>query len=53
MQHKTPDPETLMRAGMHGAQFDWRDPLRLDSLLTPEEVLIRDTARGTRPSTSR
>lgn len=45
MQHKTPDPETLARAGMHGASFDWRDPLRLESLLTPEEVLIRDTAR--------
>ena len=45
MQYKTPDPETLARAGMHGASFDWRDPLRLESLLTPEEVLIRDTAR--------
>jgi glutaryl-CoA dehydrogenase len=45
MEYKTPDPETLARAGMHGASFDWRDPLRLESLLTPEEVLIRDTAR--------
>ena len=35
--------ETLARAGMQGANFDWRDPLRLDSLLTPEEILIRDT----------
>ncbi len=34
MEYKTPDPETLARAGMHGASFDWRDPLRLESLLT-------------------
>ena len=45
MPYETPDPQTLARAGMHGASFDWRDPLRLESLLTPEEVLIRDTAR--------
>ncbi|MEO8278496.1 MAG: acyl-CoA dehydrogenase [Ideonella sp.] len=26
--------------------FDWQDALRLDSLLTPEEVMIRDSARS-------
>ncbi|HRC26085.1 MAG TPA: acyl-CoA dehydrogenase [Alphaproteobacteria bacterium] len=26
--------------------FDWQDPLRLDDLLTDEERMIRDTARG-------
>ncbi|RTL65391.1 MAG: acyl-CoA dehydrogenase [Hyphomicrobiales bacterium] len=30
---------------MGGVPFDWRDPLRLGELLTPEETLIRDTAR--------
>ncbi|MEI6611890.1 MAG: acyl-CoA dehydrogenase [Betaproteobacteria bacterium] len=30
---------------MSGGQFDWKDPLIFDSLLTSEERLIRDTAR--------
>jgi glutaryl-CoA dehydrogenase len=45
MDSPVPDAETLKRAGMAGVPFDWRDPLRLDDLLTPEEALIRDTAR--------
>ncbi len=27
------------------ARFDWKDPLNLDSLLTEEERLVRDSAR--------
>ncbi|MBA3626103.1 MAG: acyl-CoA dehydrogenase [Methylibium sp.] len=30
---------------MQDVAFDWQDALRLDSLLTPEEVMIRDSAR--------
>nr|WP_088279978.1 acyl-CoA dehydrogenase [Ideonella sp. A 288] len=30
---------------MHDVPFDWQDALRLDDLLTPEEVMIRDSAR--------
>src|SRR5262245_40069455 len=30
---------------MAESQFDWADPLRLDSLLAPEERLVRDQAR--------
>src|SRR5689334_19278729 len=33
------------RASMSRATFDWADPLRLDDQLTPEERLVRDTAR--------
>ncbi|MDX2203115.1 MAG: acyl-CoA dehydrogenase [Hyphomicrobiaceae bacterium] len=31
---------------MQGVPFKWDDPLLLDDLLTPEEILIRDTARA-------
>ncbi|WP_404872746.1 acyl-CoA dehydrogenase [Ideonella sp. A 288] len=41
----TPDDLELRRAGMHDVPFDWQDALRLDDLLTPEEVMIRDSAR--------
>ena len=40
-----PDDELLRRAGMQGVPFDWQDALRLDDQLTPEEVMIRDSAR--------
>jgi len=30
---------------MADTQFDWADPLRLDSLLTDEERMVRDSAR--------
>ena len=30
---------------MQGIPFDWKDALRLEDLLTPEEVMIRDSAR--------
>ncbi|MBK7060655.1 MAG: acyl-CoA dehydrogenase [Rubrivivax sp.] len=30
---------------MQGVPFDWKDALRLDDQLTPEEVMIRDSAR--------
>ncbi|MBK7263280.1 MAG: acyl-CoA dehydrogenase [Rubrivivax sp.] len=30
---------------MQGVPFDWQDALRLDDQLTPEEVMIRDSAR--------
>ena len=31
---------------MQGIPFDWKDALRLEDLLTPEEVMIRDSARA-------
>ena len=40
-----PDDDLLRRAGMQGVPFDWQDALRLDDQLTPEEVMIRDSAR--------
>ena len=40
-----PSAEHLLKASMSGGQFDWKDPLIFDSLLTSEERLIRDTAR--------
>ena len=40
-----PDEATLRKAAMQDVAFDWQDALRLDSLLTPEEVMIRDSAR--------
>jgi glutaryl-CoA dehydrogenase len=33
-------------ATMQGVHFDWQDPLRLESLLSPEEQLVRDSARS-------
>lgn len=30
---------------MRGTSFDWQDALRFDDLLTPEEIMIRDSAR--------
>ncbi len=44
MQHG-PDAAVLKQAGMIDVPFDWQDPLRLDHLLTPEEVMVRDSAR--------
>ena len=41
----TPDPAVLKQAGMIDVPFDWQDALRLDELLTPEEVMVRDSAR--------
>ena len=41
----TPDPAVLRQAGMIDVPFDWQDALRLDELLTPEEVMVRDSAR--------
>ena len=46
VSHPEPTPEALQRASMHGAQFDWQDALRLDDLLTPDEIAIRDVARS-------
>jgi glutaryl-CoA dehydrogenase len=40
-----PDPAVLRQAGMLDVPFDWQDALRLDDLLTPEEVMVRDSAR--------
>ena len=44
-QYETPDALSLRKAAMRDVSFDWQDPLRFDDLLTPEEVMIRDTAR--------
>jgi len=41
----TPDAAVLRQAGMLDVPFDWQDALRLDELLTPEEVMVRDSAR--------
>jgi glutaryl-CoA dehydrogenase len=46
MHYATPDPSVLRKAAMKDVSFDWEDALRLDSLLTPEEVMIRDSARS-------
>lgn len=45
-QYETPDETSLRKAAMRDVSFDWMDPLRFDDLLTPEEVMIRDTARA-------
>jgi len=36
----------LSSFGEEYAKFDWEDPLNLESLLTEEEIAIRDTARA-------
>ena len=41
-----PDRQTLRRAAMQGVAFDWQDPLCLDELLSPEERMVRDSARA-------
>ena len=41
----TPDTAVLRQAGMIDVPFDWQDALRLDDLLTPEETMVRDSAR--------
>ena len=46
MHYATPDPSALRKAAMKDVSFDWEDALRLESLLTPEEVMIRDSARS-------
>lgn len=45
MSYPVPDQVTLNKAGMRGISFDWADPFQLETLLSEEEVLIRDTAR--------
>lgn len=46
MTNAEPDREALRKAGMQGVAFDWQDPLRLDDLLTADEIMIRDAARA-------
>ncbi|OBZ65075.1 Glutaryl-CoA dehydrogenase, mitochondrial [Grifola frondosa] len=36
----------LIRLPKEYAKFDWEDPLSLESLLTDEEIAVRDTARA-------
>ena len=43
-KYETPDALSLRKAAMRDVSFDWQDPLRFDDLLSPEEVMIRDTA---------
>ncbi len=45
MAHDVPDAQTLRKAAMRDVPFDWKDALRFDDLLTPEEIMIRDAAR--------
>ncbi len=45
MNYPVPDPQALRKAGMRDVPFDWQDAFRLDDLLTPEEIMIRDAAR--------
>jgi glutaryl-CoA dehydrogenase len=40
-----PADNLLRMAAMRDVPFDWQDPLRMDSLLSPDEILIRDSAR--------
>jgi glutaryl-CoA dehydrogenase len=42
---ETPGALALRKAGMQDVAFDWKDALLADTLLTPEEVMIRDSAR--------
>ena len=37
---------TILIPSILGAQFDWQDPLSLESLLTEEEKILRDTFRS-------
>ncbi len=37
--------QRLKVAGLQGVPFDWADPLRLDELLSAEEIQVRDTVR--------
>ncbi len=46
MENPEPAQHILDRARMKGAQFSWEDPFRIEDLLTPEEIMIRDTARN-------
>ncbi len=41
-----PDRQTLRRASMRDVAFDWQDPLRFEEMLSPEERMIRDSARS-------
>ena len=41
-----PDRDTLRRAAMRGAAFDWQDALLLEDQLTSEEKMVRDSARA-------
>lgn len=45
MTNPEPASDVLDRARMKGAQFSWDDPLLVEHLLTPEEIMIRDSAR--------
>ena len=42
---KSPVPIDVASVTLTGGHFDWEDPLLLDSLLTEDERLIRDSAR--------
>ena len=46
MSHPIPDAASLRKAAMRDARFQWDDPLQIDSLLSDEERMIRDTARA-------
>ena len=46
MSHPVPDAASLRKAAMRDARFQWDDPLQIDSLLSDEERMIRDTARA-------
>lgn len=46
MTNAEPAPYVLAAARMKGARFDWDDPFRIEDLLTPEEIMIRDSARA-------
>ncbi len=46
MTHPAPEPLTLRKAAMRDVPFDWQDPLQLDTLLSDEERMIRDSARA-------
>ncbi|KAM9311119.1 glutaryl-CoA dehydrogenase [Gastrophryne carolinensis] len=45
-QHKAPSAQNEKKQAKSRVQFDWRDPFGLDSQLTEDEILIRDTFRA-------
>ncbi|XP_075433604.1 glutaryl-CoA dehydrogenase, mitochondrial [Ascaphus truei] len=46
VKQKDHQAQNEQKSATSRAPFDWRDPLRLDSQLTEEEILIRDSFRS-------
>lgn len=46
MDHCSVEAMALQKAAMRDVPFQWEDPFLIESLLTEEEVMIRDSARA-------